>query len=224
MTSTGITMMPLQPNDRWAIDAICTITHVGGDPIKCKDIQIIVKDKTNGWSWVLEYDGTNYSEPVEHTVASSFTINYNFYAFYDPNKNGWTPIIFVFSSQPEDVSVQGGGTVTSNGGTIGVILEQFGGAEYSVKNDGILQTGDTVILCEANVTRFGLSGYHTFWYDSDVPTFLTEWVADVFNTYLVPQYGFKNIWNSTDVPADIEITIVHVPTKSIIYQGTVTVQ
>ena len=84
-------------NDRWAIDAICTITHVGGDPIKCKDIQIIVKDKTNGWSWVLEYDGTNYTEGVEHTIPGSHNVNYKFHAFYDPNKNGWTPIIYVFS-------------------------------------------------------------------------------------------------------------------------------
>ena len=213
-------------NDRWAIDAIAAITHVGGDPIKCKDIQIIVKDKTNGWSWVLEYDSTNYTEEVEHTIPGSHNVNYKFHAFYDPNKNGWTPIIYVFSSNPRDPGRTDGTSLTSLGGRIGVKTDQLGGPEYSVKNDGILQTGDTVILMEGNVTVWGLSGYEDYTGPGATYTFLTEWLADTYWNSLGNDQGlwFKNIWNSTDVPAEIEITIVHIPTKSIIYQGSVTVQ
>jgi len=200
-----------------AFDAILTISHVGGDPIKCQDIQIIVKDKTNGWSWVLKYDNRHLRQSITGTESRT----YQFHAFYDPTKNGWSPVIFVFSSDQVE------------------FLEQVGGPEYSVRNAGILQTGDSVILTEGNVTIYGIGGYggpYRNFYRSDYHTNgydFTEWLADLFYIYSNNsdldgdasfRYYWKEIWNSTNTPADIEITIIHIPTKSVIYTGTVKVQ
>ena len=206
-----------------AFDAILTISHVGGDPIKCQDIQIIVKDKTNGWSWVLKYDNRHLRQSITGTESRT----YQFHAFYDPTKNGWSPVIFVFSSNQVE------------------FLEQVGGPEYSVRNAGILQTGDTVILAEGNITIYGISGYGAD-VDNDGYTELfpyayndagrfdfTDWLGDLFYTFASNsdldgdasfRYYWKEIWNSTNTPADIEITIIHIPTKSVIYTGTVKVQ
>jgi hypothetical protein len=108
-------------------------------------------------------------------------------------------------------------------GTAGIPHDnnQLGGVEYSVKNDGILAVGDTVVLMEGNVTLYSLSGYND--YTSSSINYLTRWLAMTFQTISNEEDTFKEIWNSTNVPADIEITIVHVPTKSIIYQGSVRV-
>ena len=208
-----------------ALDAILTISHVGGDPIKCQDIQIIVKDKTNGWSWVLRYDGgRNITADLNYGAGSIDPVSKPFYAFYDPTKNGWTPVIFVFPN------------------SMVKYLEQVGGPEYSIKNAGIIQTGDTLILTEGNVTIYGIGGYGggqgNFYhpnYDAVDPSRFTRWLAEIFandDGDIIPTdvmgnsfvHYWKEIWNSTNTPADIEVTIIHVPTKSIIYTGTVKVQ
>ena len=204
------------------IDAIAAITHVGGDPIRCEDIQFIVKDKTHGYTWTLVYDGGNYTaacynprEDVDHIV----------HVFYDPSTNR-SPVILCFGTQ---------GVNHSN--------YQLGGPEYSVRNDGILQAGDTIILMEGNTPIWGITAYadnkdvngdgdsDIEYYVGDYPNYLTEWLARTFRTYYGQYYvgtstdhPFQNIYNSTDTPFELEITIIHVPTKSIIYQGSVMVQ
>ena len=213
------------------IDAICTITHVGGDPIRCEDIQFIVKDITHGYTWTLVYDGGNVSTRVGADGGAlgepTQTIDHIAHVFYDPSTNK-SPIILCF-------------------GTAGVNHSnyQLGGPEYNVRNDGILQTGDTVILMEGNVPIFGITGRadnrdvdndggvdNVDYLDDDYHNYLTEWLAEgVFyhnygNYYTGADtyWPFQNVWNSTDTPFELEITIVHVPTKSIIYQGSVMVQ
>ena len=72
-------------------------------------------------------------------------------------------------------------------------------SSYNVKSDGMIQIGDTLVLVEGNVNPY--TGIAKAGSPSD-----------------------KDIWNYNNVPAEIEITCVHIPTNAIIYKGTQMVQ
>jgi len=72
-------------------------------------------------------------------------------------------------------------------------------SSYNVKTDGMIQIGDTLVLVEGNVNPY--TGIAKAGSPSD-----------------------KDIWNYNNVPAEIEITCVHIPTNAIIYKGTQMVQ
>ena len=194
-------------DENHARDLIATLTHVKGDPIACEEIQIIVKDKTNGETWVLELDGNVYeSDSIAHT----------FYMFYDPSKDGRTPVILVFgmnSREPLPVS-----RVIFNKTQVG--------PEYYVRNDGMLMPGDTVVLMEGNVTLSGFIGdFNPTKFTRSNERYLTRWLANV-TLDLENQLGFtfRDIWNSSNTPAEIEVTIIHIPTRTTIWQGSVIVR
>ena len=188
-------------NDNDARDLIATLTHVEGDPIACEEIQIIVKDKTNGETWVLELDGNVYeSDSIAHT----------FYMFYDPSRDGRTPVILVFgenSKEPLPVS-----RVIFNKTQVG--------PEYYVRSDGVLMPGDTVVLMEGNVTLSGFIGNNVDFTGSN-ERYLTRWLANVASNL---GFTFKDIWNPSNTPAEIEVTIIHIPTRTTIWQGSVIVR
>jgi flagellin-like protein len=185
-------------DDNDARDLIATLTHVKGDTIECSEIQIIVKDKTNGKTWVLEMDGNVYEYD---------NISQTLYMFYDPNKED-TPIILVFGkNKPENV-------------TEVVFNKTQLGPEYYVRNDGMLMAGDTVVLMEGNVTLRGFVGSYDF--TSSDEEYLTRWLANIVKDQL--GFTFRDAWNPSNTPAEIEVTIIHIPTRTTIWQGSVTVR
>jgi hypothetical protein len=175
---------------------LVAITHVAGDPIKCSDIEFIVKDITHSRQWTLTYDDGYY--PYADGSKRG-----QVHMFYDPNKIPDTPVIYVVNGR-EIWDVEYGS-------------EWFGGAEYGVKHSGWLSVGDTVVLCEGNVTKYKVDGLN---YN------LADWPGWAVSPYwMVSQVltgkPWKDILNRTDVPCELEITIIHIPTKSIIYTGKV---
>jgi len=232
-------------NDNSATDAILLIRHVGGDPINCKDIQFIIKDLTNGRTWVLEYDGQNFTGYFYDRVPPQ-----NRYAATIPNwmRWGYNTKVNTFIDL-RTYKAMGGSRDTPVTIPSPVILafgqdqnyqylvnnsNQFGDPNYGVKNGGILSVGDTIVLIEANVTLYGVNGgpddpadpNDDYYGTRNNGDFASSWLGNLF----YQQYGrnlgmwFGDVFNRSNTPADIEVTIVHVPTNAIIYQGIVKVQ
>jgi flagellin-like protein len=232
-------------NNRYATDAILLIRHVGGDPIKCEDIKFIIKDLTNGRTWVLEYDGGNYTgaffvPPTYYDYPyttrnldadpAGDPYNTKIHTFIDlrsyKSQGGsptnpviiHSPVILAFGEdQDYDLLVNNTG--------------QFGDPNYGVKNGGILSVGDTIVLIEGNVTLYGVNGdgsndYYGAWYPPYQTDSASSWLGNLFYQRYGRDLGmwFGDVFDRSNTPADIEVTIVHVPTNSIIYQGVVKVQ